>query len=72
MRASLRPEGGVLAAFGPTWYRLLRGQLVSVFPWAHLVLSERALIRWWSGFKADDATLLPYPTGTPAAATYRR
>jgi len=34
----------------------LGGHLFSVFPWAHLLFSERALIRWRSDFKTDGAT----------------
>ena len=53
MRDLLKPDSCVLAAFGPTWYRPLGGHLSSVFPWAHLVLTEKALIRWRSDFKRD-------------------
>jgi SAM-dependent methyltransferase len=56
MDALLKPSGEVLAAFGPTWYHPLGGHLFSVFPWAHLVFSEKALIRWRSTFKTDGAT----------------
>ena len=56
MSALLRPEGEVLVSFGPTWYHPLGGHLFSVFPWAHLVFSEQALIRWRSTFKTDGAT----------------
>lgn len=56
MRELLRPGGFVLASFGPTWYHPLGGHLFSVFPWAHLVFTERALIRWRSDFKFDGAT----------------
>ncbi|HUA83695.1 MAG TPA: class I SAM-dependent methyltransferase [Bryobacteraceae bacterium] len=52
----LKPEGEVLASFGPTWYHPLGGHLFSVFPWAHLIFSESALIRWRSTFKTDGAT----------------
>jgi SAM-dependent methyltransferase len=52
----LLPEGEVLVSFGPTWYHPLGGHLFSVFPWAHLLFSERALIRWRSTFKNDGAT----------------
>ncbi len=50
------PGGEVLVSFGPTWYHPLGGHLFSVFPWAHLVFSEKALIRWRSDFKSDGAT----------------
>ena len=56
MHRLLKPTGYVLAAFGPTWYHPLGGHLFSVFPWAHLVFTEKALIRWRSDFKADGAT----------------
>jgi SAM-dependent methyltransferase len=56
MSALLRPAGEVLVSFGPTWYHPLGGHLFSVFPWAHLVFNERALIRWRSTFKTDGAT----------------
>lgn len=56
MDALLKPKGEVLVSFGPTWYHPLGGHLFSVFPWAHLIFSERALIRWRSTFKTDGAT----------------
>jgi SAM-dependent methyltransferase len=52
----LHRQGEVFVSFGPTWYHPLGGHLFSVFPWAHLVFSERALIRWRSTFKTDGAT----------------
>ena len=56
MNALLRPTGEVLASFGPIWYHPLGGHLFSVFPWAHLIFSEKALINWRSTFKSDGAT----------------
>ncbi len=55
MHDRLKPGGIVLVSFGPTWYHPLGGHLFSVFPWAHLVFTERALIRWRSDFKTDGA-----------------
>ena len=55
MHRLLRPGGRVLVAFGPTWLHPLGGHLFSVFPWAHLVFTEAALIRWRSHFKRDGA-----------------
>jgi SAM-dependent methyltransferase len=52
----LQPAGEVVVSFGPTWYHPLGGHLFSVFPWAHLIFSEKALIRWRSTFKTDGAT----------------
>lgn len=43
-------------SFGPTWYHPLGGHTFSVFPWAHLLFTEQALIRWRSDFKSDGAT----------------
>jgi SAM-dependent methyltransferase len=56
MNTLLQPAGEVLVSFGPTWYHPLGGHLFSVFPWAHLLFSEEALIRWRSTFKTDGAT----------------
>ncbi|MGD1074033.1 MAG: methyltransferase domain-containing protein [Bryobacteraceae bacterium] len=56
MNSLLKPTGEVLVSFGPTWYHPLGGHLFSVFPWAHLIFSEKALIRWRSTFKTDGAT----------------
>jgi SAM-dependent methyltransferase len=56
MRNLLKNDGYVIAAFGPTWYHPRGGHLFSVFPWGHLMFSEKALIRWRSDFKPDGAT----------------
>lgn len=56
MDTLLHPTGEVLVSFGPTWYHPVGGHLFSVFPWAHLIFSEKALIRWRSTFKTDGAT----------------
>jgi len=56
MRRRLAPRGTILIAFGPPWLHPLGGHLFSVFPWAHLVFTERALIRWRADFKSDGAT----------------
>jgi SAM-dependent methyltransferase len=56
MDSLMQPAGEVLVSFGPTWYHPLGGHLFSVFPWAHLVFSEKALIGWRSAFKSDGAT----------------
>ena len=56
MNTLLQPTGEVVVSFGPTWYHPLGGHLFSVFPWAHLIFSEKALIRWRSTFKTDGAT----------------
>jgi SAM-dependent methyltransferase len=51
----LKPGGCVLVSFGPTWYHPFGGHLFSVFPWAHLIFSERALCRWRSHIRNDGA-----------------
>jgi SAM-dependent methyltransferase len=56
MHRLLKSNGVVIASFGPTWYHPLGGHLFSVFPWAHLLFSEEALIRWRGTFKTDGAT----------------
>ena len=56
MASLVRPGGAVLASFGPTWYHPYGGHLFSVFPWAHLIFTERALIRWRADFKTDGAS----------------
>jgi SAM-dependent methyltransferase len=56
MNMLLQPAGEVLVSFGPTWYHPLGGHLFSVFPWAHLIFSEKALIRWRSTLRTDGAT----------------
>lgn len=55
MAEMLKPKGCVLVSFGPTWYHPLGGHLFSVFPWAHLVFSEKALCRWRSHIRDDGA-----------------
>lgn len=54
MHNLLKSGGEVLISFGPTWYHPYGGHPFSVFPWAHLIFSERALIRWRSDFKSDS------------------
>ncbi len=55
MGRSLLPGGHVFISFGPPWLHPLGGHLFSVFPWAHLIFTEKALIRWRSEFKTDGA-----------------
>ena len=56
MHSLLKPGGVVMVSFGPTWYHPLGGHLFSVFPWAHLVFSESALVRWRADLRSDKAT----------------
>ena len=55
MARLVKPTGYVLASFGPTWYHPVGGHLFSPFPWAHLIFTEKALIRWREDFKNDGA-----------------
>jgi hypothetical protein len=50
----------------------LGGHLFSVFPWAHLIFSEQALIRWRSDFKSDGATRFSEVAGGLNQMTIRR
>jgi SAM-dependent methyltransferase len=56
MHNLLQPGGCVMASFGPTWYHPLGGHLFSMFPWAHILFSESALIRWRANIRPDGAT----------------
>ena len=53
---TLARNGEMLISFGWPWYHPYGGHLFSVFPWAHLIFTEAALIRWRSDFKDDGAT----------------
>lgn len=56
VRGMLRPGGRFVVSFGPTWYHPYGGHFFSIFPWSHLMFSERAQIRWRAEFKNDGAT----------------
>jgi SAM-dependent methyltransferase len=49
----LKPGGVLVASFGPPWYHPFGGHLFSVFPWAHLIFSEAALMRWREDRRTD-------------------
>lgn len=53
MAALLKPGGEVLVSFGPPWLHPLGGHFFSCFPWAHLLVSEAALVQWRSRYKTD-------------------
>lgn len=72
MARILKPGGAVLTCFGPTWYHPLGGHLFSVFPWAHLVFSERALMDWRSGIRDDGAKTFAELPGGLNRMTIRR
>jgi SAM-dependent methyltransferase len=56
MSDRLNDGGKVLFSFGPTWYHPLGGHFYSVFPWSHLLFSERALTCWRAQYKTDGAS----------------
>src|SRR5438876_1269249 len=72
VRPLLKDDGRVFIAFGPPWLHPLGGHLFSVFPWAHLLFTERALIRWRSDFKTDGATRFSEVEGGLNLMTVRR
>jgi SAM-dependent methyltransferase len=72
MAGLLQPAGSVFISFGPTWYHPLGGHLFSVFPWAHLLFSEKALLGWRSTFKTDGATRFGEVAGGLNQMTIRR
>jgi SAM-dependent methyltransferase len=68
----LKPGGMVAVSFGPTWYHPLGGHLFSVLPWAHLIFSEAALIRWRTDLRSDGATRFSEVEGGLNQMTIRR
>ncbi len=46
----------VILGFGPIWGHPLGGHMFSVFPWAHLVFTESALMRWRAKFRSGNLT----------------
>jgi len=56
MHGMLRPGGFVVTGFGPVWYHPYGAHSLSAFPWAHMVLTERALLRWRADLRDDGAT----------------
>jgi SAM-dependent methyltransferase len=56
MGQMLGPGGAIYISFGPSWYHPRGGHLFSMFPWAHLIFSEKALIRWRNDIRNDGAT----------------
>src|SRR5262249_51108360 len=48
MHGMLKPSGSVLVSFGPPWRHPYGGHLFSIFPWAHFVFTEHAMVTWRS------------------------
>lgn len=55
MYRALNDDGYVLISFGPVWYNPNGGHYFSVFPWAHLICSEKSLLSWRAKYKSDGA-----------------
>jgi SAM-dependent methyltransferase len=72
MDSLLKPFGEVMISFGPPWLHPYGGHLFSVFPWAHLVFSEKALIRWRSDIRSDGARRFSEVEGGLNCMTIRR
>ncbi len=72
MRGLLKDDGKIIAVFGPTWLHPLGGHLFSVFPWSHLIFTEKAQIRWRSDFKSDGATKFSEVAGGLNQMTIKR
>ena len=72
MQRLVRTDGRIFIAFGPPWFHPLGGHLFSVVPWAHLIFTEKALVRWRSDFKSDGATRFCEVEGGLNQMTVRR
>lgn len=55
MARLLKPDGKVMVSFGPPWLHP-KGAHLPLFPWAHLLITEQALMAWRANFKTDGAT----------------
>jgi len=55
MRGLLKDDACILACFGPTWYHPLGGHGFSIFPYAHLLFTEGALMRWYRDKSGGEA-----------------
>lgn len=72
MKGLLKDDGYILACFGPTWYHPLGGHGFSIFPWAHLVFTEQAFMRWYGDFARENATCFGEVRGGLNKMTIRR
>lgn len=72
MKRIMKPAALLMVSFGYPWYHPLGGHLFSVFPWAHLVFSEEALIRWRSDVRDDGATRFEEVAGGLNQMTIKR
>ncbi|MGN6546586.1 MAG: class I SAM-dependent methyltransferase, partial [Aureliella sp.] len=72
MAGLLKDDGKILVSFGPTWYHPRGGHGFSIFPWSHLIFSERAQMRWRSDFRNDGATRFSEISGGLNQMTIKR
>ena len=72
MATLLKPGGTAFVSFGPPWLHPYGGHSFSVFPWAHLLFSEHALLRWRSRYCTDGATRFHEVCGGLNQMTIRR
>jgi SAM-dependent methyltransferase len=72
MAELLNPGGTVFISFGPPWLHPYGGHSFSVFPWAHLLFTERSLLRWRSRYCSDGATRFHEVRGGLNQMTVRR
>jgi SAM-dependent methyltransferase len=72
MRGLLHDNGRAIIAFGPTWYHPIGGHSFSIFPWAHLIFTEKALLRWRADWSNDGATRFGVIDGGLNQMTIRR
>jgi SAM-dependent methyltransferase len=72
MAGMLRPDGCVLVTFGPPWLHPRGGHSFSVFPWAHMLFTERALLRWRADYRDDGARRFREVEGGLNQMTVRR
>jgi SAM-dependent methyltransferase len=72
MRDLLAPGGVLKVSSGPPWYHPYGGHLFSVFPWAHVLFSEGALIQWRSDIRSDGARAFNEVAGGLNQMTVRR
>jgi 2-polyprenyl-3-methyl-5-hydroxy-6-metoxy-1,4-benzoquinol methylase len=63
IRDSMAPGGVGLIAFGPTWFHPHGGHFFNLFPWAHIIFREEAILKWRSGFVQDGARRFEDITG---------
>jgi SAM-dependent methyltransferase len=72
MEQLLPPGGAAFISFGPPWRHPRGGHLFSVIPWAHLIFSEKALIRWRGDIRSDGAKRFSEVDGGLNQMTIRR